>query len=265
MVGARGAAVGGLHARCTRVGPEVHAAWRARGGRAAAEHALSSGAATGGRAGGPTGRGVQATAVARCWVGGGGPSGGGRLPEAGHCGVSRSSSEAASREHPHFSSLVRVGVRADPPPAVSRTARARGARSSVLPVSARHVRGGERCQSGFAAAGEVAAGLRSAVVAATDSPGGGKSGHPAPSRPAGQRRLTTNGGESLRQSSRAGGVNGSSDVPQFPNERDSRWHLVVGGGPTIPRKDGVSRVSDLWNARRNNGTGHNSIPAGLPV
>jgi len=34
----------------------------------------------------------------------------------------------------------------------------------------------------------------------------------------------------------------ASAVPQFPNERDSRWHLVVGGGPAIPKKDGVCRA-----------------------
>ena len=33
----------------------------------------------------------------------------------------------------------------------------------------------------------------------------------------------------------------------------------------VEQLEGISRVSDLWNARRNNGTGHNSIPAGLPV
>jgi len=73
-------------------------------------------------------------------------------------------------------------------------------------------------------AGEVAAGPRSAVVAATDSPGGEKSGHPTPSRPAGQRRLTTNGGESLRQSSQARGVNGWSPGQ---SQRPSRI------GPTV--------------------------------
>ena len=36
----------------------------------------------------------------------------------------------------------------------------------------------------------------------------------------------------------------SSAVPQFPNERDSRWHLVVGGAPTIPKKDGVCWAFD---------------------
>jgi len=112
LVGARGCVARGTHchSQCACALPLAVCTHGAGARRVAdarrqcdcPEHALSSGAATGGRAG-RMGRGVL-TSAWRCWMGVGSPSGGWQ-PEAGHCGFRVSvlpiSPHRVPEENPH--------------------------------------------------------------------------------------------------------------------------------------------------------------------